>query len=1001
MERNMYHQDGTRSGFTGSSWKRWDPHIHAPGTLLNDQFNGDWNVYLSKLETATPAIQALGITDYFSIESYRKILEWRAEGRLSDVELIFPNVEMRLDIKTEKAKGINLHLLFSPEDPDHLAHIDRLLSKLTFEFNDRKYACTPTELAQLGRAFHGSPIDYAAARRVGANQFKTQFSDVKQLLKDGWAQENCLVAVSGSSGDGTAGLQADSSFAATRQEIERVAHIVFSSNPSTRKFWLGQGALDRKTIEKTYRFLKPCLHGCDAHADEKIGKPADDRYCWIKGDLTFDTLRQTVLEPEERVWIGPESPDVSLASYSISSMSTSGTDWLKNQCIQLNPGLVTIIGSRGSGKTALVELLAFGTNSASEHASEISFLARATKPKNYLKDASIEVTWGDGATSSADFNPLVDWDVFEPAAPEVRYLSQQFVDQLCSSSGLAIELRKEVERVVFEAIDPIERLEADSFTELASTILQPIRSRQDSLRQRVGRLSAQIAAEDISHKNLAGLRAKRITSVQQIEKLKKEAEALIPKGQESRAKELAGTETAFRTLQQRVEGLNLQQQKVSDLAKAVTDLLGFDEPVRWREMQSDFAGAGLSADEWTAFQLVFAGNVQAILDAKEKSVRSSIKALKEGDEAISDRSLDPLSQLPLNELEKRLTAIRKDVGIDVLQQRKYDELQTKIRADEVALKRLDVQIATSEGADARKKELVATRRGIYLEVFQSFAEEEQQLMQLYAPLAAELRDATGALAKLKVIVKRRVSLDEWAKAGEGFIDLRVAEKLRGKGTLRKEAEQYLLEAWSKGAPQDVAEAMESFRDAFSQDLMSSVPKNLSVEERSRRTQEIAAWLYDTGHVQVEYGIAFDGVAIEKLSPGTRGIVLLLLYLAIDKRDRRPLIVDQPEENLDPQSVYDELVPHFREARKRRQVILVTHNANLVVNTDADQVIVASSQRGNADGLPSISYKAGALENRDIRQAVCNILEGGDRAFLERERRYRFRWDDVLIKGGPE
>ncbi|AQZ32753.1 hypothetical protein BHQ29_05325 [Pseudomonas sp. LPH1] len=998
MESNTHSHDHGQSGFTGSSWKRWDPHIHAPGTLLNDQFNGDWNLYLSKLEAASPVIHALGVTDYFSIESYRTILEWRAKGRLAGVGLIFPNVEMRLDIKTERSKGINLHLLFSPEDSDHLAHIDRLLSKLTFEFNDRKYACTPAELAQLGRAFHGSPIDDAAARRVGANQFKTQFNDVKQLLKDGWAQENCLVAVSGSSGDGTAGLQADSSFAATRQEIERVAHIIFSSNSSTRRFWLGQGALDRKAIEKTYRFLKPCLHGCDAHADEKVGKPADDRYCWIKGDLTFDTLRQTILEPEERVWIGPESPDVSLASYSISSMSTSGTEWLKNHCIQFNPGLVTIIGARGSGKTALVELLAFGTNSVSEHPSEVSFLARATKPKNYLKGASIEVGWGDGARTLADFNPLVDWDVFEPPAPEVRYLSQQFVDQLCSSSGLAIELRKEVERVVFEAIDPVERLEADSFTELASTILQPIRSRQDSLRQRVGRISEQIAAEDISHKKLAGLRTKRITSVQQIEKLKKEAEALIPKGREARAKELAEAEAAFRALQQRIESLNLQQQKIGDLAKAVTDLMDYDEPARWRDMQSDFVGVGLTADEWVAFQLVFAGNVTKILEEKEKIVRSAITTLKEGDEIVRDRSLDPLSQLPLNDLEKRLAAIRKEVGIDLLQQRKYDEIQSKIRADEVALKRLDVQIAASEGADARKKELLATRRGIYLEIFQSFVEEEQQLMQLYAPLAAELRDATGALAKLKVIVKRRVLIEEWAKAGEGFIDLRVADKLRGKGTLRKEAEQYLLEAWSKGAPQDVAEAMESFRDAFSQELMSSVPKSLSVEERSQRTQEIAAWLYDTSHVQVEYGIAFDGVAIEKLSPGTRGIVLLLLYLAIDKRDRRPLIVDQPEENLDPQSVYDELVPHFREARKRRQVILVTHNANLVVNTDADQVIVASSQSGNADGLPDISYKAGALENRDIRQAVCNILEGGDRAFLERERRYRFRWDDVLVEG---
>ena len=92
-------------------------------------------------------------------------------------------------------------------------------------------------------------------------------------------------------------------------------------------------------------------------------------------------------------------------------------------------------------------------------------------------------------------------------------------------------------------------------------------------------------------------------------------------------------------------------------------------------------------------------------------------------------------------------------------------------------------------------------------------------------------------------------------------------------------------------------------------------------------------------------------------------------------------------------MFEELVPHFREARKRRQVIIVTHNANLVVNTDADQVIVAHSTRKAADGLPSFSYDCGSLENSEIRRSVCQILEGGERAFLERERRYRLRWDE--------
>jgi ABC-type multidrug transport system ATPase subunit len=168
---------------------------------------------------------------------------------------------------------------------------------------------------------------------------------------------------------------------------------------------------------------------------------------------------------------------------------------------------------------------------------------------------------------------------------------------------------------------------------------------------------------------------------------------------------------------------------------------------------------------------------------------------------------------------------------------------------------------------------------------------------------------------------------------------------------------------------------------------------MNAQERREWPQQIATWLYDISHIEVQYSIVYDGTPIERLSPGSRGIVLLLLYLAVDIHDRRPLFIDQPEENLDPQSVFDELVPHFRAARQRRQVIVVTHNANLVVNTDADQVVIASSQRRVEGGLPIISYESGSLENPKIRAAVCRLLEGGQRAFLERERRYRFHWGE--------
>jgi ABC-type cobalamin/Fe3+-siderophores transport system ATPase subunit len=138
---------------------------------------------------------------------------------------------------------------------------------------------------------------------------------------------------------------------------------------------------------------------------------------------------------------------------------------------------------------------------------------------------------------------------------------------------------------------------------------------------------------------------------------------------------------------------------------------------------------------------------------------------------------------------------------------------------------------------------------------------------------------------------------------------------------------------------------------------------------------------------------YQGKDLRLLSPGTKGIVLLILYLAVDRFDNPPLIVDQPDENLDNRSTYEILRKYFREAKRRRQIIIITHNPNLVINTDAEQVIVAESAlRGN--GLPTINYTCGSLEslegdgslNESIREAVRRIMESGKDAFRMRESR---------------
>jgi hypothetical protein len=237
------------SNLRGSIWHRWDPHIHAPGTLLSDQFNGDWDGYLTAIENSNPTIRALGITDYLCLETYKEVRKRKAQDRrLLKVSCIFPNIEFRLDIKTSKSRAINIHLLFSPDDPNHEYEIESILRKLTFEFQDRSYACNRSELIALGRAFDKNQTQEESALRVGANQFKVTLADLQTVFKEDrkWLSKNCLVAVTGSMNDGTAGLREDDSFVAFRQEVESFAHIIFAATPKQREFWLGRTSAAHK-----------------------------------------------------------------------------------------------------------------------------------------------------------------------------------------------------------------------------------------------------------------------------------------------------------------------------------------------------------------------------------------------------------------------------------------------------------------------------------------------------------------------------------------------------------------------------------------------------------------------------------------------------------------------------------------------------------------------------------------------------------------------------------
>lgn len=123
--------------------------------------------------------------------------------------------------------------------------------------------------------------------------------------------------------------------------------------------------------------------------------------------------------------------------------------------------------------------------------------------------------------------------------------------------------------------------------------------------------------------------------------------------------------------------------------------------------------------------------------------------------------------------------------------------------------------------------------------------------------------------------------------------------------------------------------------------------------------------------------------ITKLSHGQQGTIYLRLKLAANLFSKT-IIYDQPEDDLDNEFIMSDLVYIIRKIKKYRQIIIVSHNANLVVNADSEQVIIAR----NEEGL--LKYNAGALENPEINKQICKILEGGERAFLDREKKYGFK-----------
>jgi energy-coupling factor transporter ATP-binding protein EcfA2 len=944
----------------GSAWHRWDVHIHTPGTVLNNQYkNCNLDRFIKEINNRAENIIALGITDYYSIDNYIYLKEKFKEGAFSNAKLLFPNIEMRLTIPTENSSAINIHLLISPDDPHHIEEIKQHLNRLCVMHNQKPVSCNRNELIRFGNEINPKLTSDEQRYALGIENFKIDFSTfVKWYNNSKWFKENALIALSVKQSDGTSALSYNSGFAATRHEIEQKADIIFSSAPSDIQFWLGESKMSEPELIKEFGGLKPCLIGSDAHSIDEIFFSEKKKYCWIKAEPTFEGFKQILYEPKERVFIGEFPPNINRKNY-LSQIHVPNTNWFPDCTIPINKGLVSIIGPRGSGKTALLDIIAVGLSAYEDN--DVSFIAKA---ENLVLPLTVNIEVSkSGRMRKIEFNKNFEEQI------NAKYLSQHFVEQLCSTGGASKRLVKEIENYIFDKLETYKRQDANDFSELKDKIILSYDNAINRLTDEIKECSNEITritnlrdTLDFKNREIDNLNQeiKRI----KLPEINKEEGAIIASQQEKHDAEYQRINTELKEL--RRHG-NILKDIIARIENYNQDLLE-----KGRDMIEELSIFELTKEEKELFSISFPQSLIDLLNKKRNNLQTIFNK-KLGSETKPEEKTYYWHKQELEKIKISLESLS-------INERKYIELNKQIQEKNQKIKTISTQIEEIKKLNIgyyQKK-----RFEKYKAIFKLIQDKCNALSELYGPLEYSLKSDYDEKIPLSFYVKIDVNLKTWIEKGNAIIDSRYNSKIKAEGGLREVTKKILLEPWKTGDPDTIADAMNNFINNY---IAKDVKDNLLREHCT--LNDLAQWLFSTDHISTPYEIKYEGVSIEKLSPGTRGVVLMILFLKIDRNDIRPLLIDQPEDNLDPASVYEKLVPYFKEVKNRRQIIMVTHNPNLVVGTDSDQVIVASSLRASDDQLPQFNYISGGLEDPKIIENVCNILEGGEMAIEKRLKRY--------------
>lgn len=922
----------------GSEWAKWDLHIHTPESIVNGY--GDslyaWEKFLDDIEALPEDFKVIGINDYLFIDGYEKIKhEKENNSRLSNIDLILPVVEFRIQkfagVDFRDTKRINMHVIFSNElDAETIK--SQFLNSL-----DQSYTLTPginpelwngsvnrRSLEELGRKIKNSVppdrlSDYGSDLVEGFNNLNLDEKQIFELLKRPYFKDKYLIAIGKTEWDKL--RWADGSIS-EKKSIINDAHIVFTSAESVEQYINARNKLKEQGVN---HLLLDCS---DAHTfshESQIKDRIGNCFNWIKANPTFEGLRQIIFERFERIKVQDGNPTKDYAKPFFSEITISGTKIFNDSDVMFN-------------KTTLLL-----------NQNLVTIVGGRGTGKSLLLDA-VAKTFGNIKNNQRAEDVSIETDDFivtyqKPDGDYIKYNIQMdnSLDYLHIRQG-----------EVKDIVDPNKPNILDNEVKkllnlpLEEDVLAFTESEIERIINEIFEIKDWLNYEDSE--------ANQINSLDFNEKKKKEKHDLI---------ETITTEANRDLIDEYVKNvgtINYGKEQKKEVQRLCKDLQSFllAKNTEIKKLNAHIEDESLKIP-LLDFKIQL-DSLSSIIDIIDKKVDKLTQENSTIDTEFKNIGINTDVTTLLEQVQDYKNDIDKyDRKIEEIKSRK-EELGTKLQIISDIANQIEeshqnyiVQIGEKwiklrNGRDdwnTEQKELITE----ILADINITANDVFDSNEFYQQIADSLN--LGKFRETQT-QKRNDRLEETfrIKCKDNFLSLLKGEEIVNiEGTLR-----------------NLAELLDS--DLFIKDGKRDFLRKLLLSKHRKK------------YWNVQSKSMYKGKEIKQLSVGMRGTFYICLKLATDPFTK-PFVFDQPEDDLDNNFIMNSLVPIFKKIKKYRQVIIVTHNANLVVNADAEQVIVAKNED------ETLSYESGAIENPIIREQICDILEGGESAFTMRERKYGF------------